>query len=218
MHFKQAGYHAALVDLGLIKEAAKAGILKRIFSRSPKAAPVPMQGQNFGPQISGIADDSAANAFRSQMNATSATSQSPLLKLDDTVSRFGTSPQSTLNNIQGLKNTGSLPVTAPSPAGVAPSSFTPAAAAGNRPAATTAEGSTVPTPATAGAKNDAAAAAASEAKPGLLSRIRNNPVKSVALTGLGVGGIGYMSGMGAPPPGQPQQMYDPQQQMVAGYR
>lgn len=230
MHFKQAGYRAALVDLGLIKEAAIPGAkvvgkgidkVKSFFSRGPKQAPVPMQGQNFGPQISGIADDSAANAFRSEMNAASATSKSPLLQTEDTMAHFGTSPQATLHNIQGLKNTGNLPVTAPSPPGVAPSSsFTPAAAAGNRPAATTAAGSTVPTPATAGAKNDAAAIAAegAEAKPGLLSRIRSNPVKSVALTGAGLGATGYMMGAGAPPPDQALQAYDPQQQMAMGYQ
>lgn len=225
MHFKQAGYRAALIDLGLIKEAAIPGAkavgsginkIKSLFSRGPKRAPMPGQGQNYGPNISGMADDSAANAFRSDMNASSATSASPLLRREDTMARFGTSPQATLHNIQGLKNTGNFPVTAPSPPGVAPSSsFTPAAAAGNRPAAA---GAAAPTPATAGAKNDAAAAAEATKKPGLLTRIRNNPVKSVALTGAGVGGVGYMMGAGAPLPSQPMQQYDPQQQMMMGYQ
>jgi hypothetical protein len=236
MHFKQAGYRAALIDLGLIKEAAMPGAkvvakgidkVKGFFSRAPKQAPVPMQGQSFGPNIAGMADDSAANAFRSEMNAASATSKSPLLQTEDTMARFGTSPQATLHNIQGLKNTSNLPVTAPSPAGVAPSSgFTPAAAAGNRPAAAAAatpSGTGIPTPSTAGTQSDAAAAATGEvakSKPGLLTRIRNNPIKSVALAGAGLGTTGYVMGMGSPPPGQPMQEYgNPQQQMMPmGYR
>lgn len=171
MHFKQAGYHAALVDLGLIKEAAKAGILKRIFSRSPKAAPVPMQGQNYGPQISGIADDSAANAFRTQMNAASPVKPSPILQSNfDSATFRGTPPKG-------------LPVTAPSPAGVAPASFTPASAS-------------APVDSTAPA-----------ARTGMLAFMRRNPLASVGMAGAGAGGLGYVAGMGAPPPGQPMQQY-----------
>jgi hypothetical protein len=52
---------------------------------------------------------------------------------------------------------------------------------------------------------------------GMLNRIRRNPLMSVGLAGAGAGGLGYVTGMGAPPPSQPMQQYG-QQQMPMGYQ
>lgn len=53
---------------------------------------------------------------------------------------------------------------------------------------------------------------------GLSGFIRRNPLTSVGLIGAGAGGLGYITGLGAPPPSQPMQEYDPQQQIPAGYQ
>jgi hypothetical protein len=183
MPFKQAGYQAALVDMGLIKEAGLASGAKTVASKVKgffsRKAPVPMGGQHYRPPIEGVADNAGANIFRSEMNAA--------------------------NPIQGLKNTPLPPPPAAAAATPPPGlGFTPASA--SAPEAVGATGA-------AGAPGTAATK-----KPGLLTRIRNNPVKSVALAGAGMGGVGYVMGSGAPPPGQPMQQYDPQMQMQAGYQ
>jgi hypothetical protein len=41
----------------------------------------------------------------------------------------------------------------------------------------------------------------------MLAFMRRNPLTSVGLAGAGAGGLGYVSGMGAPPTGQPMQQY-----------
>lgn len=53
---------------------------------------------------------------------------------------------------------------------------------------------------------------------GMLNRIRQNPLSSVGIAGLGAGGLGYVAGMGSPPPGQPMQQYGQGQPMPMGYQ
>ena len=213
MNFKQAGYQAALADLGLVKEAISFAPVKGLLSkakglvtRAPKKA-LPTGGQNVGPHISGMADDTAANAFRADMNAAIPTMKSPLTQNVSFQSAAvpQTSPQATLQNIQGMKNTGSMAAT---PA-IATKTPPPIPAGAKPPPPTINPGFT---PATAGVPEGAAT------KPGILSRVRANPVKSVALAGGAMAGTGYLMGAGAPPPAQPMQQYDPQMQMQGGYQ
>jgi len=217
MPFKQAGYQAALADMGLIKEAVSLAPLKAVgskvkglFSRAPKKAPVPMAGQNYSPAVSGMADDAGANAFRADLNAANP-AQSPLLQNVNFESAAipRTTPQGTVNNIRGLKNNAAPPAAPPSSG----QGFTPSTANAPPGSAAAPPGQGF-TPAAANVPAEAGAAA----KPGLLARIRNNPLKSTALAGAGLGGVGYVMGAGAPPPGQPMQQYDPQMQMQAGYQ
>lgn len=86
-------------------------------------------------------------------------------------------------------------------------------------------GPTAAPPAPQGAPPPASPAASAPtpqaAGGGMLNRIRQNPLASTGIAGLGAGGLGYVAGMGAPPPpGQPMQAYgDPQQQMMPmGYQ
>jgi len=78
MNFTQIGYQSALIDLGIVKEAAIPGgriisrvanRVKGVFTRSPKQL-LPMGGHNPGPMIHGLpGDESAVKALRSEFNA-----------------------------------------------------------------------------------------------------------------------------------------------------
>lgn len=79
--------------------------------------------------------------------------------------------------------------------------------------APTAAGAPPPSSPAAGAPPPQAAAGG-----GMLNRIRQNPLSSVGIAGLGAGGLGYVAGMGSPPPGQPMQQYGQGQPMPMGYQ